>query len=384
MSNISKLTRREAFTAFAGAAWAADAAPSVESIRSRLPKDTPGGVAAILAGALRSAPGSHNTDWFGTLLVKGLIEWSERGIPEAGEFATRWLDFHLASKGLSPYSGSRSRAVNAGGVTITTYCGHFGLAFPCWEMVRQRGDERARRICLDVARIILHETARNRFGMVNHADKDDFAIPDTCYFVVTPLMIAYAADPANGAAYREQALYQLRTSTGIFLDRNNGLAKTILLKDGIGATYWTRATGWLLWSMTGVLRHLPPGDPDFEAIVRDLRLLADGISRAQDPSGALHLYVNEPASPLETTGTAMCAMGLHESIRRRWLPASFAPVSRKAWEYVKTKITPDGRITGAYTGWAVPAEQRVIEMDKIPMGWIPGFILSAAAELSGA
>jgi rhamnogalacturonyl hydrolase YesR len=197
-------------------------------------------------------------------------------------------------------------------------------------------------------------------------------------------MIAFAADPANGAAYREQALYQLRTSTGIFLDRNNGLAKTILLKDGAGATYWTRATGWLLWSMTGVLRHLPPGDPDFEAIVRDLRLLADGISRAQDPSGALHLYVNEPASPLETTGTAMCAMGLHESIRRGWLPASFAPVSRKAWEYVQTKITPDGRITGAYTGWAVPAEQRVIEMDKISMGWIPGFILSAAAELSGA
>jgi len=380
---MSNLTRREALAAFAGAAWAADAAPSIELIRKRLPKDTPAGVAAILADTLESAPGSHNTDWFGTLLIKGLLEWAERGISEGGEFAKRWLDFHLASKSLSPYSGSRSRVVNAGGVTITTYCGQFGLAFPCWELFRQFGDERARRISLDVARIILHETSRNRFGMVNHADNDDFAIPDTCYFVVTPLMIAHAVDRANGAAYRDQALYQLRKYTDIFLDRSKGLAKTILLKDGTGATYWTRATGWLLWAMTGVLRHLPPAGPDFEGIVRDLRLLADGIARAQNSSGALHLYVNEPASPLETTGTAMCAMGLHESIRRGWLPASFAPVSRKAWEYVKTKITPDGRIVGAYTGWAVPAEQRVIEMDMVPMGWIPGFILSTAAEMSG-
>ncbi len=340
-------------------------------------------VAAIVADALKRDPASFNTDWFGTLMMKGLLEWAPLGFPEAGRFAQRWLDAHLASHALAPFSGSRARTVDAAGIKITTYAGHFGLSFPCWELARQYRDERARRICLAVAHIILHETARNRLGMVIHADNDDFTIPDVCYFVVTPLMIAYALDPAAGAAYRDQAVYQLRTYLDVFLDRAKGLAKTILLEYGTGATYWTRATGWLLWSITGVLRYLPADAPERPGFLKDLRVLADGIARTQDPGGALPLFVDDPASPLETTGTAMCAMGLHEAARKGWLPAaSFAGAVERAWNYVETKIAPEGRITGAYTGWAVPAEQRIIEMDKTEMAWIPGFLLSTAAELA--
>ncbi len=339
---------------------------------------------AIIANALKRDPASLNTDWFGTLLVKGLLEWTPRGYPEAGAFARRWLAHHLAAPGVAPFSGKASRVVDAGGIKITTYTGHFGLSFPCWELARQFHDERARRVCLSVAHVILHETARNRFGMVIHSDNDDFTIPDACYFVVTPLMIGYALDPANGAAYRDQAVSQLRKYIGVFLDREKGLAKTILLQDGLGVTYWTRATGWLLWSITGVLRHLPREDPQFATFVRDLRVLADGIARAQDASGALHLFVDDKASPLETTGTAMCAMGLHECVRKGWLPGSYSGAVERAWKYVEGRITPDGNVTGAYTGWAVPAEQRIIEMDKVWMGWIPGFILSAAAEMTAS
>jgi hypothetical protein len=45
-----------------------------------------------------------------------------------------------------------------------------------------------------------------------------------------------------------------------------------------------RATGWLLWSITGVLRHLSPQDPHFEGFVRDLAVLARGVARAQNPA----------------------------------------------------------------------------------------------------
>ncbi|MGE5645701.1 MAG: glycoside hydrolase family 88 protein [Acidobacteriota bacterium] len=342
------------------------------------------GISAIIENTLKQDPGSLNTDWFGTLLVKGLLEWTRRGVPGTGEFARRWLDFHLASKKAAAYSGSQSRTVDAGGIKITTYSGQFGLSFPCWEIAEQFHDERARRVCLGVAHVILHQTARNRYGMVLHADNDEFTIPDTFYFVVTPLMIAYALDPQGGAVYRDQAVYQLRMCNDVFLDREKGLAKTILFRDGVGVTYWTRATGWLLWAITGVLRYLPPADPEFARFKDDLRVLAEGIRRAQHATGALHLFVDDPASPLETTGTAMCAMGLHESVRKGWLPASFTPVAERAWRYVQDRITPDGRITGAYTGWAVPAEERIIEMDKISMGWIPGFILSAAAEMAAS
>ncbi len=280
------LTRRESIECLA-ALGAGGQPPSAESIRRRLPKDVPPGVAAVIANTLRRDPASLNTDWFGTLLVKGLLEWAARGVPEGREFAKAWFEHHLTAGGVAPFSGARgSRTVRAGGIAITTYSGHFGLSYPCYELFRQIGDSRARRVCLDVAPIILHQTARNRLGLVLHDDNAGFTIPDTCYFVVTPLMIAASLDKERGPVYRDQAVFQLRTCIDVFLAKDTGLAKTILFNSGVGKTYWTRASGWLLWAITGVLRYLAPGDPLFAGFVADLAALARGIARVQDATDA--------------------------------------------------------------------------------------------------
>src|SRR5574340_1052184 len=77
--------------------------------------------------------------------------------------------------------------------------------YHCYEMAVQFGDERARRACVDVGGIILHQASRNRFGMVEHDDSGEFAIPDTCYFVVRSLMSASALGRELGPAFRDQA-----------------------------------------------------------------------------------------------------------------------------------------------------------------------------------
>ena len=366
------MTRREALAWLAQAAW-------------KPPAGVPPAVGSIIAKTLAQPPGSLNTDWFGTLLVKGLLEWGRRGAPGALEFSRAWLDFHLKDERVAPFSGARnSRVVRAGGIPITTYSGHFGLSFPCYEIFRQFDDPRARRVCLDIASIILHQAARNRLGLVIHDDLADFTIPDVAYFVVTPLMIGAALDRERGWVYRDQAVFQLRTYIDTFLMKDTGLAKTILLKSGPGKSYWTRASGWLLWAITGVLRYMPAGDPQFAGFTADLAVLARGLARVQDASGGLHLFLDDPHSPLETSGTAMCAMGMHEAVRKGWLPASFSPFVDRAWAFVREHLGPDGSIRGVYTGWAVPAEEGRVEMDRVAMGWIPGFILSAANELSTA
>jgi hypothetical protein len=357
---------------------------TVDSVRSRLPKRSPVGIGAIIAGTLNQDPATLNTDWFGTMLMHGLLLWHKRGIWEVRPFAQAWLDHHLQRTEVAPYSGNRSRPVAAGGIPITTYVGHYGLSSPCYEMALQFGDRRAREICLDIARIILHQSARNRFGMVAHDDDAEFAIPDSCYFVVTALMIAYRLDPQAGQIFRDQALYQLRMYTDRFLIKETGLAKTVLLKEGLGQTYWTRATGWLLWAITGVLRHLEPSHPDFGGIIEDLKALAGGIARVQDSKGGLRVLLDDPSTPLETTGTAMCALGLHESVRCGWLPSLFAGAAGRAWDFVQRNITDAGEIRQAYTGWAVPAEKRVVSIDERKMGWIPGFILFVANEMGGS
>jgi hypothetical protein len=344
--------------------------------------EVPQGVRSIVTNSLAANPASLNTDWFGTTLLLGLLEWYRRGIADVRPFSTAWLDYHLSSGALSRYSGAKSREAVAGGIHITTYAGHYGLAFPCYEMAVQFGDERARRVCIDVGKIILHQASRNRLGMVEHDDSGEFAIPDTCYFVVRALMSASALDTRCGIVFKEQADYQLRTYIDAFLSPETGLARTVLFRQGPGKTFWTRASGWLMWAINSMLRLLPPTDPAFDKYLRDLESLATGMGRTQDSSGGFRVLLDDPGTPLETTGTAMFASGVHEAVRRKWLPASHAAAADRAWEFVKGNISDGGDIRNAYTGWAIPAEQHVSSMDEHKMGWIPGFILIVGNEIT--
>jgi rhamnogalacturonyl hydrolase YesR len=380
------MTRREALTlAAACALWprtSRGASVTVESIRSRLPKVLPAGVASIMANALNQDPTSFNTDWFSTILLAGLLRWGPRAFPEAHPFVQAWLEYHRKSKEVSKYSGPPSRSFNAGGMQLTSYCSQYAVAFPCYQLASRFGDDAARAVCIDVANFILYRSARNRLGMVAHDDNAEFAIPDTCFYVAGPLMIASTLSEKYEGVFRRQALIQLRTYTDVFLVKEKGLAKTVLLKTGLGETYWTRASGWLLWSMISVLEYLPAHAAETDGILQDLKLLAEGLAHVQDAGGGFHVFLDDPKSPLETTGSAMFAMGLHEAIRNAWLPDSFRGLVERAWNFVQGNINDDDSIEHVYAAWAIPAEKRIMTMNRVTAGWVPGFILLAAHEMT--
>jgi len=84
------------------------------SSRAQGPGDAPRGVQTIIRNTLAEEPASLNTDWFGTTLLQGLLEWHRRGVAEVRAFAEAWLDHHLDSGLLSRFSGAKSREVVAG------------------------------------------------------------------------------------------------------------------------------------------------------------------------------------------------------------------------------------------------------------------------------
>jgi hypothetical protein len=362
--------------------WLRGAGQAAAPSELLLPPGVPSGVAAIIAQALKRPPESVNTDWFGTCLMDGLLRWQQRGVGESRAFAEAWFDYHSHQETISKFQGPKSRVFRAGGVPVSTYAGHYGLAMPCYQMATRFGHAGARQTCIDVAGIIAREAHRNRFGLIEHDDTGAFAIPDACYFVVTPLMTAAELDPQQRDFFRSLAIDQLRRYTDIFLIKETALAKTMLLPNGLGHTYWTRASGWLLWAMTSVLRYLEPTDSGRADILRDLRTLADGVLRRQDASGGLRVLLDDATTPLETTGTAMWASGVQESIRRGWLGSDYKAAVDLAWTFVKARITPDGRIGQAFTGWAGPAEERRMVIDHQNQEWIPGFILRVSDELT--
>jgi Glycosyl Hydrolase Family 88 len=355
-----------------------------DDLKMTLPAGVPAGVGAILAATLKRSPETLNTDWFGTLLMHGLLRWSRRGVCDARAYAEAWFDHHARQEKVSRFQGPQSRLVRAAGIPLSTYVSHYGLAMPCYEMAVQFKHARARQACLDIADAIVHQSHRTYFGMVDHDDGAAFAIPDACYFVVTPLMLAAELedDPTRRELFQTEAVDQVRRYTDIFLNRQTGLTKTMLKKEGMGRTYWTRATGWLLWAMTSVLRYLPAADPRRPALLYDLEIMARGVERVQDAGGGLHVLLDDNTTPLETTGTAMDAMGFHEAVRLGWLDSRYNKIILPAWEFVKKNITDDGQIVHAFTGWAGPAEERRMVMDHQKQEWVPGFILRVSEELT--
>jgi rhamnogalacturonyl hydrolase YesR len=249
----------------------------------------------------------------------------------------------------------------------------------CEEMVAQFKDERAARISRDIADIVLHRTARNRLGLVGHDDTAEFAIPDVTFFAVASLMIGAAVDPGNAPAYVAQARYQLRTAIDTFLMKDTGLAKTLYRGESAGKTYWTRASGWLLWSMTALLRRSGRADQHFAG---DLARLVDGMMRVQTAEGGFHVLLDDPSTPLDSTGPAMFALGVHESVRRGWLAASYRPAAEKAWSFVKSNLTDDGVLRNVYYVWALPAENREMRLKDETSGWAMGFVLALANEMT--
>lgn len=380
---LTRITRRHALALAAAVGSPIAAMPlSVESVRVRLPKELPRGVAAILARILNQQPSSFNTDWFGTMPLFGALQWRRRGMEEVEPFAKAWLAHHLRTREVAGYSGNRSRVVWAGGIPLSTYAGHFGVSLVCEEMTGQFGDQRARRAAAALAGIVLHRTARNRLGLVGHDDSADFDIPDVTFFAVSALMVGALLDGDNATAYRDQAIYQLRTSIDTFLVPETGLAKTLYRSGGLGKTYWTRASGWLLWAITAMLRRLDPKDAAFAGFTRDLKRLVDGMVRVQEPGGGFHVLLDDPATPLDATGPAMFAWGVHESVRRGWLPANYVAAADKAWNFVQANLTGDGVLRNTYYLWALPAENGDMRLRDESSGWAMGFVLAAANEMT--
>src|SRR5205823_11908495 len=121
------------------------------------------------------------------------------------DYVRAWFDVHLKrDPGLSDeefyqtYTGHRSRVIRGRHLPFTMYSGLFGLAFPCSELYKQSGDERAREVCLDVADAILYRVRRNSFGLTAHDDHWEYDIPDACFFTVQALISA--ASVARDAA----------------------------------------------------------------------------------------------------------------------------------------------------------------------------------------
>jgi rhamnogalacturonyl hydrolase YesR len=261
----------------------------------------------------------------------------------------------------------------------------------CGPLYELAGNDMARQVCKDVGDLVLNKIPRNDLGMLKHDDyAHDFTIPDAAYFYVPALFIAAKAYNNNVHAGNIEAKKiqdaliadgseQLKKFTELFLDKEKKIAKTVYRHGKLGETFWTRANGWLLWTIVESVEYMDKNSEIYAFACDALDKMAQGIMKYQDPSGAMHLLVDEPDTPLETTGTIMTAYGIHKAVRMGWIDRKYLDIAVKAWQYVDTQVDNDGNISGCYYGWAIPAEERETPTFG-PLKSAPGMLLTAGAE----
>ena len=364
---------------------------------------TPSGVdrkkiEALIQTMMSKKPAEHNTDWFGTMPLAGFLSWHSLGYyPEVKDYVKQWLDYHHESIHVSDdefwsrTSGGRSTVIRGYTLLFAAYCGYPGINFVCSPFYKLTGNEMARQVCKDVGDLVLNRIPRNELGMLQHDDiTRGFTIPDAAYFYVPALFMAagaydkevQAGDKA-AKAIQDRLIAdgsdQLKKFTDLFLDKEKKITKTIYRDGKLGETYWTRANGWLLWTIVESVEYLDKNSDMYKYACNALEIMAQGISNYQDESGALHLLVDEPDTPLETSGTIMTAYGIHKAVRLGWIDKKYLPIAKKAWHYVDSMTDNEGNISGCYYGWAIPAEER--DMTSFgPLKSVMGMLITTGAE----
>ncbi len=360
---------------------------------TELPKQLPENIKQLIKNVLKQQYQKVNTDWDGTIQIEGLLRFANRGYKEGLNYATKWFSYHLEHDSkltdeeyYKQYDGPKARILRNGPLTFVIYSANLGVAFPVHELYKINHDPIAKRVCMDVADAILHYAGRDRFGMLAHDDYNymEFAIPDTAYWATRSNAIAATlTNPGAAEVYLKQAIYQLNQGISYFLDKEKGIVRTGLFKGEPATTYWSRSQGWLIWAISGLLRYLPKTHPYFAKASAAMKLIADGTVKYQSTNGGLHVLVNDPSSPEEVTGIAMVVASVKEGMRKGWIPKHYDAMCNKAWDFIKKSVDEQGMLHNVYTGWAVTAEEKKVDlMDKNFRGFAVGIIMVVADEMT--
>ncbi|GIO16112.1 unsaturated rhamnogalacturonyl hydrolase YesR [Cohnella xylanilytica] len=142
--------------------------------------------------------------------------------------------------------------------------------------------------------------------------------------------------------------------------------------------HWARGNSWAALTMARALELVPVDLPNFMVIEGSLRDQLSALVRLQDPaSGLWHTIVDDPSSPLETSGSAGIACALLTKGRL------YNKYTQKAIDGILARIAEDGTVTGVSAGTAVmkdAAGYRGVP-DKRIQGWGQGLTLAFLAEL---
>ncbi|MEX2026250.1 MAG: glycoside hydrolase family 88 protein, partial [Pirellulaceae bacterium] len=136
-----------------------------------------------------------------------------------------------------------------------------------------------------------------------------------------------------------------------------GMRKLCLRADGIyrhsplDESAWGRGNGFPALGLALCLSDFPEDHPARDELLKQFRAHMAALKKHQDASGCWRQVIDKPAAYREFTATCMIGFAMLRGIDRGWLSREqYAEPVRRAWEAVKLRIGPDGKLVDVCTG----------------------------------
>ncbi len=216
-----------------------------------------------------------------------------------------------------------------------------------------------KRIAEYAGNYILHKQSRLEDGTffrkeMMHHFHDGTMWADDLYMSI-PFLCRYAALTGNDAIFDDAAGQFAGFKERLFMPESSLMAHVYDFKRGMNTGVpWGRGNGWVIFSLTELLRVLPEDHCRRAALLDFFRTLAAAYLRCQDESGMWHQVLTMPSSYPETSCTAMFICAFSRGIRYGWFAGDTEPYRKsciKAWNALEhTSIDRNGNIYGVCRG----------------------------------
>ena len=166
-------------------------------------------------------------------------------------------------------------------------------------------------------------------------------------WMVCPFLARYGrlADEPDAI---DDAVHQFEVQSKYLQDDNVGLWRHTWVEQPNSfaqSTFWARGNGWATNAMVDTYQYLPEDHDGRELIEELLPRTFEALLDYQDRTGFWHNILDDPESPLETSGTSMFIYSMNRALDLGIVDDDrFAEAADRAWEVAKGVVDEDGRV----------------------------------------
>lgn len=198
---------------------------------------------------------------------------------------------------------------------------------------------------------VLHQQSRLDDGTLCRPEPLDETVWADDMFMSVPFLLRMAKLNNDNSLY-DEAAFQVLNINKHLTDKSTGLCRHGWYNSTqeLSPVAWARANGWIVWAMSDALLRLPANHKDYEKIKEILIDRLDVLPTYQSQSGLWHQIIDNPDSYLETSASAMFALGLATAINNDWITDKYIPQLELAWQAISEQVDECGKVNGICPG----------------------------------